>query len=105
MARRSPDSVPLRDGALRLSLPFRPARVTSRVMLWLAAAAMTAATPQPAPSSPMRAVVQARATVRIISGQRIRFDGRPSEDAPRPSDSVVHTDGKAAQPARLVEFQ
>jgi len=73
-------------------------------MLWLAALAMTAATPQTAPASPVRAVVQAQATVRIISGTRIRLDGRPSTDAPPPNDGVVHTEG-AAQPARLVEFQ
>jgi hypothetical protein len=74
-------------------------------MLWLAAAAMAAATPPTtAPSSPVRAVVQAQATVRIISGARIRLDGQPNPDAPLPSDSVVHTEG-AAQSARLVEFQ
>ena len=73
-------------------------------MLWIALAAMTAATPQSAPSSPTRAVVQASATVRIISGTRINLDGRPSSDAPAPSDGVVHTEG-SAQPARLVEFQ
>jgi hypothetical protein len=73
-------------------------------MLWLAAAAMTAATPQTAPSTPVRAVVQARATVRIISGTRIRFDGQSGADAPSPSDGIVHLEG-APQPARLVEFQ
>ena len=73
-------------------------------MLWVAAAAMAAATPQPAASSPVRAVVQARATVRIVSAALIRLDGRPSSDAPPPSDGVVHTEG-FAQPARLIEFQ
>jgi hypothetical protein len=73
-------------------------------MLWLAAATIVSATPQPAPASPVRAVVQATATVRIISGSRIRLDGQPSADAPAPSDGLVHTEG-AAQPARLVEFQ
>jgi hypothetical protein len=52
----------------------------------------------------VRAVIQAQATVRIISGARIRLDGQPDPDAPLPSDSVVHTEG-APQPARLVEFQ
>jgi hypothetical protein len=73
-------------------------------MLWLAAILMTAATPQNAGSSPTRAVIQAQATVRIISGARIRLDGLPSPDAPPANDSVVHTEG-AAQPARLIEFQ
>jgi hypothetical protein len=73
-------------------------------MLWLAAAAMTAATPHDAAPQPVRAIVQAQATVRIISGTRIRFDGQASADTPPPSDSVVHTEG-TPQTARLVEFQ
>lgn len=104
MALHSADSVPLRDVALRLSLPSGRACVTSRDMLWLAAAALTAATPQTPASSPVRAVVQAQATVRIISGTRIRLDGQASADAPPPSDGVVHTGG-SARPARLIEFQ
>jgi hypothetical protein len=73
-------------------------------MLWLAAAAMTAATPQNAAPEPVRAIAQAQATVRIISGARIRFDGQLSADGPSPSDGVIHTEG-TAQPARLIEFQ
>ena len=73
-------------------------------MLWFAVAAMTAATPQPAPSTAVRAVVQARATVRIVSGTRIRLNGRPTADAPPPTDAVVHTEG-VPRAARLVEFQ
>jgi len=73
-------------------------------MLWIATVALAASTPQNAASDPVRAVVQAQATVRIVSATRIRFDGRPSAAAPLPSDGVVHTDG-AAQPARLIEFQ
>lgn len=73
-------------------------------MLWLAAAAMTATTPPSAVSQPVRAVVQAQATVRIMSGTRIHLDGQPSGDAPPPSDGVVHSEG-SAQPARLIEFQ
>ena len=73
-------------------------------MLWLAAAALTAATPQQGLSQPTHAVVQAQATVRIIAGARINLDGQPSADAPPPSDGIVHTEG-AAQPARLIEFQ
>ena len=73
-------------------------------MLWLAAAAMIAATPQNAASQPVRAVVQAQATVRIISAARIRLDGHTSAGAPAPSYGVVHTEG-TPQPARLIEFQ
>jgi hypothetical protein len=73
-------------------------------MFWLAAAMMTAATPQTAAPQPTRAILQAQATVRIISGTRIRLDGQPSLETPPASDSVVHTEG-SAQPARLIEFQ
>jgi hypothetical protein len=73
-------------------------------MLWLASAAILAAAPQRAPSAPVRAVVQAQATVRIISAARIHLDGQPSPDAPRPTDSVVHTESSPL-PARLIEFQ
>ena len=104
MALRARQFVPVRDAGLRLSLPLQRACVTSRDMLWLAAAAMTAATPQTPASSPVRAVVQAQATVRIISGTRIRLDGQPSGDAPPPSDGIVHTEG-APRHARLIEFQ
>ena len=73
-------------------------------MLWLAAASDDRSDSAHGTASPVRAVVQAQATVRIMSGARIRLDGRPSADAPPPNDGVVHTEG-AAQPARLVEFQ
>ena len=73
-------------------------------MLWLAAAAMIAATQQNAASQPVRAVVQAQATVRIISAARIRPDGDTGAGAPAPSYGVVHTEG-TPQPARLIEFQ
>jgi hypothetical protein len=73
-------------------------------MLWLASAAMIAATSQSPPSAAVRIAVQAQATVRIISAARIRFDGGPNADAPPPTDSVVHTEGSPL-PARLIEFQ
>ena len=73
-------------------------------MLWLAVLATLASAPQNATPQPTRAIVQATATVRIISGTRIRLDGQASADAPAPTDGVVHTKG-LAQTARLVEFQ
>ena len=89
---------------LRLSLPSRRRRVTPRDMLWFAAAAMTATNPQYAAPQPVRAIIQAQATVRIIAGARIRFDGQSSAEAPAPSDGVVHTEG-TPHFARLIEFQ
>ena len=65
---------------------------------------MTAATPHIAQSQPTPAVVQARASVRIVSGARISLSGDPNSDTPPPTQSVVHTEG-TAQPARLIEFE
>src|SRR3954447_17394550 len=89
---------------LRLSLPCHAACVTPCDMLWLAAAAITSASPQNAAPQPVRAIVQAQATVRIISGTQIRFDGQASADTPAPTDGVIHTEG-VPQTARLIEFQ
>lgn len=73
-------------------------------MLWFAAVAMTAGTPQIARSQPMRAAAEAQASVRIVSGMRIHLDGHSNADAPRPSDGMVHTEG-TVHSARLIEFQ
>ena len=76
----------------------------SLAMFWLAAAILTTGIPHSASSTPTGAIIQARATVRIISGARIHLDGQASADTPPASDGVVHTEG-APQPARLIEFQ
>jgi hypothetical protein len=47
---------------------------------------------------------QARATVQIISGVRLKLDGQANADAPAPRDSVIQANGES-QPARLIEFQ
>jgi hypothetical protein len=73
-------------------------------MLFLAAAALVAAAPQPAPQAPVTASVQAQATIRIISGVEVRFGGASSAGAPAPRDSTIQLNG-SAQPARLVEFE
>lgn len=73
-------------------------------MLWLAAAAAAIiATQSPAGGQP-RVSVQAIATVRIISGVRLKLDSPTNRDAPRAHDSVVTTDGNR-RPARLIEFE
>jgi len=72
-------------------------------MLLLAAAAIAASTPQgPSPTS---AAVQATATVRVISGIRLRLGGENnSSDIPAARDTVFNT-GNVQQPAKLIEFQ
>ncbi|HEX5258294.1 MAG TPA: hypothetical protein VFW35_05880 [Sphingomicrobium sp.] len=72
------------------------------MMLWLAVAALAASAPQS--SGPAPVVVQATATVRILSGVRLKLDSPTNTDAPRAHETVVKTDG-TQQPARLIEFQ
>jgi hypothetical protein len=72
------------------------------MMLWVAIAAVATSTPQP--SAPPPVVVQATATVRILSGVRLRLDSPTNTDAPLAHDTLVKTDG-TQQPARLIEFQ
>lgn len=72
-------------------------------MLALAALAMAASAPQPTPVS-IGPEVQARATVRIVSGVRLKLDGSVNVDAPAPRDTMVQSLGEP-QPARLIEFE
>ena len=73
-------------------------------MLLLIAVALAASAPQDAPRSSIGASAQATATIRVISGVRLRLDGQPNADAPPARDSVVHTDG-TPRTAKLIEFQ
>jgi hypothetical protein len=71
-------------------------------MLLLAAASLASA-PPPAETS-RTAVAEARVSVRIISGVRLKLDGSANHDVPAAHEAVVHTDGKA-HGARLIEFE
>ena len=72
-------------------------------MLALAALAMVASALQPEPASTGPSV-EARATVRIVSGVRLKLDGSANADAPAPRDTMVQSSG-VSQPARLIEFE
>jgi hypothetical protein len=72
-------------------------------MLSLVAFAV-AASVSPSAAVSVGPAVQARATVQIISGVRLKLDGQANADAPAPRDSVIQTNGEP-QPARLIEFQ
>lgn len=75
------------------------------MMLWLAAAVATISAPSPANGVARPVVAEARATVRIISGVRLKLDSTTNTDAPPAHDGVVTTTGGTPQPARLIEFQ
>jgi hypothetical protein len=74
------------------------------MMFTLAAAAALATAPlsdhRPAP-----VVAQATATVRIISGVRLKLDSPTNPDAPPAHDAKVTTKDGETRPARLIEFE
>ena len=76
------------------------------VVMFLLAAVIAAASAPAGSSAPSPAVaVQATATVRILSGVRLKLDSKDNAGAPPAHDSIVVTKDGTAQPARLIEFQ
>jgi hypothetical protein len=74
-------------------------------MLILLVAATAAYLPQNVPGQPVGATVQARATIRIISGAVLRLGvGATNGEAPPALPTFVHADG-AAKAAKLIEFE
>jgi hypothetical protein len=84
------------------------------MLFWLAAAAAVATViPAPTPAHSNRdlstVAAEARATVRIISGVRVKLGpGESKQDqsdgVPPPHNAVIVADG-TARPARLIEFE
>lgn len=79
-------------------------------MLWLVAIAATSAPTVLAPPTafvarPGAVAVQARASVRIISGVRLKLDSPTNADAPPAHDSRVLVSDGIRHPARLIEFE
>lgn len=73
-------------------------------MLLLAAAVIVASSHDAAPA-PTSAIVQARATVRIVSGARLQWDQQQrNSDVPPQRTTVVQT-VNGPQPAKLIEFE
>jgi hypothetical protein len=109
MARRCP-----RAGRnLKTLFTISPAeRYGAEMFAWfIAAAAVTNGIPASTHSSgrPPGAVLQARATVRIVSGARVKLGpqqkGDPrSSEAPPQHDAFVVADG-SPRPAKLIEFE
>jgi hypothetical protein len=74
-------------------------------MLWLVASAAALSAPvQPPRWAPSGAVAQATASVRIISGVRLKF-GDENPQAPKARDRKVRTEDGLVRPARLIEFE
>jgi hypothetical protein len=74
-------------------------------MLLLAAAAIAISAPQNASPAPTSAIVQARATVRIVSGARLQWgQHQRNGDIPAPRTTVIQTIN-GPQQAKLIEFE
>ena len=72
-------------------------------MLTLLASAILASAPQ---AGPVRPLVQAQATVRIVRGVTLRLDGRSNPDAPPPRSVMIELErGTAKVAASLIEFE
>jgi hypothetical protein len=89
------------------------ARYGADMLLWFIAAAAAAASALPASAQssagPTGAVLQARATVRIVSGARVKLGPQQtsnlqSSDVPPQRDTIVVADG-SRRPAKLIEFE
>jgi hypothetical protein len=74
-------------------------------MVLLAATSLATASPQPRTHAPTGAVVQATATIRVVTGVVIKLGGPANADAPRTQETVVHFADGSVVPAKLVEFQ
>jgi hypothetical protein len=81
------------------------------MVVWFIAAAASSALPASAHlgREPTHVVLQARATVRIVSGARVKLgphqNGDPqSSDVPPQHDAIIVADG-SQRPAKLIEFE
>ena len=73
-------------------------------MFLLAAAAIAASAQQLPAIGPVAPRVQARATIRVLSGATIRFGEARDQNEAVERTTIIHTEG-SAQPAKLMEFQ
>jgi len=74
------------------------------MMTFLAAAIAAAPAPPAPPRNPVAALVEARATVRIVAGARVHFQAGPGPGERGARDTFIRSAG-ATEPARLVEFE
>lgn len=105
MPRRRPLIRSITAQFLMTCLPLRPERVTRHAMLLIAAAAIATAHPQAASGTSVQAVVQARATVRVVSGARIEWNGATAGGQTPPAKTTVVQTVDGPRPARVIEFE
>jgi hypothetical protein len=71
------------------------------VMVLLLAAALATAPPPPVPST----AAQATATIRVLTGVRLKFDAATNPGAPPARDQVLRLSDGTRQSVKLIEFQ
>jgi hypothetical protein len=72
-------------------------------MLFLAAAAVVASGQQPPARGPVAPTVQARATIRVLSGATVRFGQVQADGDGTQRNTIIRTEG-SVQAAKLIEF-
>ena len=72
------------------------------MMMLLAAAALATTPPL---GHPVGVVVQATATIRIVTAVRLKLDAPANDGAPPSRDSVIKLPDGSTGAARLIEFQ
>jgi hypothetical protein len=75
------------------------------VLFAAAALATSLAPPPPPPPRPTGAVVQATATIRVISGVALKLDAPSNPGAPRSRNSLIRASDGSLTPAKLIEFE
>ena len=99
-----PPAASHRGTELKTSFTISAGARYHRAMFLMTAAALVAATAPTPSTQPVRPAVQARATVRIVSGARLRLGEEPGANLPPVRDTFVRSDG-TARPAKLIEFE
>ncbi len=79
-------------------------RYRAALMFLFIAAALASIAPQTTAAPPVTASVQARATIRIISGAEVHFGDVDTNDSLPPRYTTIRSLG-VDQPATLIEFQ
>ena len=74
-------------------------------MVLLAAAALATSLAAPSPPRPTGAVVQATATIRVISGVALKLDAPANPGAPPSRNSLIRASDGSLTPAKLIEFE
>jgi hypothetical protein len=74
-------------------------------MLLFAATALATSLAPPSPPRATPAIVQATATIRVVSGVALKLDAPANPGAPRSRNSAIRASDGTLAPAKLIEFE